>query len=202
MRPTQAASSHKALRKMASLGFATFTLLRPNSQPDSAASRRHRRSWVSMEPMTKPPPWKYTSTGSFFAPALAGALAVEALEQARQVFASDRRAGIGDAQGDLVADGFDVHVDHLAGRGVLDGVVQQIRHHLDQAGVVGVDHQRQVVALGKIVDELSEPAEIDQELDPDHVDQGEDQAEPHADDGGKPPVRECFGRLCWPTDRK
>ena len=43
----------------------------------------------------------------------------------------------------------------------------------------------QIVALGELVDELAEAAEIDQELDADDVDQREDQAEPHADEDGR-----------------
>src|ERR1700691_3812986 len=40
---------------------------------------------------------------------------------------------------------------------------------------------RQIVALGQIVDELAEAAEIDQILDADYVDQRENQPEPDAD---------------------
>ena len=39
-----------------------------------------------------------------------------------------------------------------------------------------------VVALGKFVDELAEPAEIDQEFDADDIDQREDQSQPQADE--------------------
>src|SRR5258708_2252639 len=41
-------------------------------------------------------------------------------------------------------------------------------------------HSRNLEALREIGDELTEAAEIDQELDADDVDEGEDQAEPEA----------------------
>ena len=49
---------------------------------------------------------------------------------------------------------------------------------------------RQVVALGELVDELAEAAEIDQELDADDVDQREDQPEPQADEDRRQRRRE------------
>src|SRR5580658_9093946 len=42
-------------------------------------------------------------------------------------------------------------------------------------------HAWQIVTFGKIVDELAQPAEIDQEFDCDHVDQCKHQSEPDAD---------------------
>ena len=50
----------------------------------------------------------------------------------------------------------------------------------------------EIVALGQLVDELPEPAEIDQELDADDVDQREDQPEPHADEDGRQRRREQY----------
>src|SRR5436190_14388122 len=42
-----------------------------------------------------------------------------------------------------------------------------------------------IIALGELVDELTESAEVDQELDADDVDQREDHAEPHADENSR-----------------
>src|SRR5215211_570793 len=54
----------------------------------------------------------------------------------------------------------------------------------------------QIIALGKLVDELAEPAEIDQELDADDVDQSEDQSEPQAnEDGGQRGRKEYLPEL-------
>src|SRR3954465_4705396 len=59
------------------------------------------------------------------------------------------------------------------------------KQHADQ------DHEadrrvspRQIVALGELVDELAEAAEIDKEFDADDVDERKDHAEPHADEDG------------------
>ena len=51
-------------------------------------------------------------------------------------------------------------------------------------------HGGQVVALGQIVDQLAEAAEVDQELDADHVDEREDQA------------RAAARRRCWAAPRE
>src|ERR1700752_1057286 len=48
----------------------------------------------------------------------------------------------------------------------------------------------EVVTLGKLVDQLSEAAEIDQKLDADDVDQCEDQPEPDTDKNR----RQCRGK--------
>ena len=42
----------------------------------------------------------------------------------------------------------------------------------------------QVVALGELVDELAEAAEVDQELDADDIDHREDEAEPQTHENG------------------
>src|SRR5262249_40900530 len=56
---------------------------------------------------------------------------------------------------------------------------EQEAHQNDQADRrIGAG---EIVTLGKIVDQLAESAEIDQELDADHVDQRENQPEAHAD---------------------
>src|SRR5262249_58265867 len=47
-----------------------------------------------------------------------------------------------------------------------------------------------MVALGEPVDQLSEPAEIDQELDPDDVDEREYEPEPQPDEDGRQRRRE------------
>src|SRR5215213_9612866 len=51
---------------------------------------------------------------------------------------------------------------------------------------------RQVIAFRKIVDELAEPAEVDQELDADDVDQREDHAETHPDENGRQGSRKVY----------
>src|SRR6185312_14984793 len=64
--------------------------------------------------------------------------------------------------------------------------------HQDEHAHADQDHEadrgvgsRQIVALGKLVDKLPQPTEIDQELDPDDVDQGKDQPEPQPDEDGR-----------------
>ena len=51
---------------------------------------------------------------------------VEALEQTRQVLAGNRRAGVGDANADLMLFGLDPYLNDLPGLGVLHRVAQQI----------------------------------------------------------------------------
>ena len=66
---------------------------------------------------------------------------------------------------------------------------RSIRSVTSKNTIAGQDHEQdravgagQVVALGELVDELAEAAEVDQELDADDVDHREDEPEPQADE--------------------
>ena len=66
-------------------------------------------------------------------------------------------------------------------RSILSTTMKKHHAHQDHEADRGIG-AGEVVALGEIVDELAEPAEIDQEFDADDVDQREDQPELEADE--------------------